>query len=254
MAAPGRVTFQTAAPAIHVGGSLSLKAVFNFGSRRESECDRICEKVEKIHRIVADQANYIHPRAMATFLDFVNRFVEARIIYYRLRDEQGASNFFDAQSNDLKERGLKLVRLGKRTYREGVAASTSGSSTRSICQLYHRDPPKNSVGRCLACFPNLPILEPEQGARAFLTWEAYLESFEREDILTAVNQEPQVAEGSPADPGPSSALDTGEMTSAADSTGNYLGLEAVAESEIPSMWQSFSAFFTQRSRGDSTRQ
>ena len=66
MSAPERVTF-------HLGGSLSLKAVFNFGSKRESECDRICEKVEKIHRIVAGQANYIHPRAMALFLDFVNR-------------------------------------------------------------------------------------------------------------------------------------------------------------------------------------
>jgi hypothetical protein len=73
MSAPGRVTFQTGIPVVHIGGGLSLKAVFNFGSRRESECDRICEKVEKIHRIVADQANYVHPRAMALFLDFVDR-------------------------------------------------------------------------------------------------------------------------------------------------------------------------------------
>jgi len=73
MSAPGRVTFQTGVPVLHIGGGLSLKAVFNFGSRRESECDRICCKVEKIQRIVADQAKYVHPCAMAVFLDFVTR-------------------------------------------------------------------------------------------------------------------------------------------------------------------------------------
>jgi len=73
MSAPGRVTFPTGVPVMNISGGLSLKAVFHFGSRRESECDRICEKVENIHRIVADQANYIHPVALALFLDFVNR-------------------------------------------------------------------------------------------------------------------------------------------------------------------------------------
>jgi hypothetical protein len=86
-----------------------------------------------------------------------------------------------------------------------------------------------------------------------VTWEAYLNSFQREDILTAMNQE--VTEGPPAAPGLPDPMDTREMTNAADSSTNYLGLETVSESEIPSMWQAFSSVFTpKRSRGDSTRE
>jgi len=87
-----------------------------------------------------------------------------------------------------------------------------------------------------------------------VTWEAYLDSLQRDGIITAMNQDCQVIE-SPAAPGLPNPLDTIEMINAADSSGNYLGLETVSESEIPSMWKAFSSVFTlKRSSGDSARQ
>jgi len=144
---------------------------------------------------------------------------------------------------------------------------------RSFCRLYHRDPPKNSEGRCLLCFADLPLLEPKQGAGAFceclnlplnvgnfillvlVTWEAYLDGLQRDDILTAMNQDCEVAEGSLGAPGIPNPLNASEMINTTDSSGNYLGLETVSESEIPSMWKAFTSVFTpKRSSGDSARQ
>ena len=51
---------------------------------------------------------------------FMHRFVEARIVYYGQRNEQGPLSFFNAQHNNLKVRGEKLIRLGALAYREGV--------------------------------------------------------------------------------------------------------------------------------------
>jgi len=88
-----------------------------------------------------------------------------------------------------------------------------------------------------------------------VTWEAYLENLQRDGIITAMNQDCQVTEESPAAPGVPNPLDTIEMINAADSSGNYLGLGTVSESEIPSMWKAFSSVFTlKRSSGDSARQ
>ena len=87
-----------------------------------------------------------------------------------------------------------------------------------------------------------------------MTWEAYLNN-QREHILTVMNQAPQVAQESPATPGLLNPVDTSEMPNPADSSSNYIGLETVSDSEIPSMWQAFSSAFTpQRGEGDSTRQ
>ncbi|KIM35905.1 hypothetical protein M413DRAFT_449528 [Hebeloma cylindrosporum] len=173
---------------------------------------------------------------MAIFLDFVNRFFEARMEYYSQHNEQG--RHFNGRP---KANANKLIELGTTAYREGVAVSTAGSSTKSSCKIYHHNPPKDSEGRCLLCFADLPLSEPQAGTGAFLSWEAYLNTFEREDILRAMNQDSQVIEGSPGAP---------ETTHTVESTGgNYLGLESVSESEIPSMWRSFTSLFTPRRRG-----
>jgi hypothetical protein len=50
----------------------------------------------------------------------VHRFVEARMVYYSQPNERGLLNFFNAQPNNLRVRGEKLIKLGTLAYREGV--------------------------------------------------------------------------------------------------------------------------------------
>lgn len=50
----------------------------------------------------------------------MRRFVEARMVYYGRRNEQGPSRLFNARPNNLKVKAEKLIELGTTAYREGV--------------------------------------------------------------------------------------------------------------------------------------